>query len=378
VLTVICAPDSFKESLSAAEVARAMAAGADAAGVDVEVIVCPVADGGEGTLDVLISALGGRTQRAAVLGPLADARDASYGIAADGCTGIVEMAQASGIMLLSHERRDPTYTTSYGTGQLIRRSIERGCTDVIVGLGGTATCDGGAGLAQAMGARFYDRGGHVIPVPLTGGMLFDVARVEPAPPIGMIRVACDVSNPLCGPTGAAAVYAPQKGASLEQVQLLDWGLRHLASLTTSDMTTPGAGAAGGAAFGLMAFCGATLEPGAELLLNAVRFAEQCRSADLVITGEGRLDSQTLNRKAVAVVAAIAHSVGVPTVAIVGETGDGAEDCEMIEKGGFLRRTVSLTERFGRDRSFRETASLISEVAREIVLEEVARRANSPT
>jgi glycerate kinase len=347
-MRVLCAPDSFKESISAHEAARAMAAGVLAAGADAD--VCPIADGGEGTLDALVGALGGSIHQATVVGPLGEAHTARFGISPDGSTGIVELAEASGMTLVPAEQRDPTRTTTFGTGQLIRTAAEAGCRVVLVAVGGSATCDGGTGLAQALGTRFFDRRGQLIERPMTGGLLTELSRIEPAPPLPAIRVACDVTNPLLGPQGAAAVFAPQKGATPMQVRQLDEGLRRLASLLAADPETPGAGAAGGAAFGVLALCGATLE----------------RGVDLVLTGEGRLDGQTVHGKAVSGVAARAHALGVPTVAIAGSLGPGADDSLTPALGGYLADVVSLVERFGRDRALREPAELISIVAHEMV------------
>ena len=362
---VLCAPDSFKESISAAEAAAAMVAGIRRLGPDVEPVPCPVADGGEGTLDAVVAALPGTIERVTVAGPLGEPVAARLGLSADGSTAVVELAEASGLVRIPPARRDPTTTTTYGTGQLIRHAYERGWGTVIVGLGGSGTVDGGTGLAQALGVRFFDQAGQEISDPLTGGMLGRIARYERPGELPRIRVACDVTNPLCGPTGAAAVYGPQKGATPQQVGALDEALRHLAGLGTIDPETPGAGAAGGAAYGLLAFCGARLERGIELVLDAVGFRRRCRSANLVLTGEGCLDEQSLHGKASLGVAAAAGELGVATIAIVGTTGPGADRCVDPALGGALASYVSLSERFGRERALREPAELIAEVAAEV-------------
>ncbi len=363
---IICAPDSFKGSLSAVAAAAAMAEGIARAEPAVVCDQCPVADGGEGTLDALIRAMGGRIERATVLGPLGAPVEARFGIAPDGRTAVVELAEASGLALIPPGRRDPTATTTFGTGQLIRRAFEGGCETVIVGIGGSGTIDGGTGLAQALGVRFFDRRGHQLEAPLTGGRLGEVARYELPPRGPRIRVANDVTNPLCGPDGAAAVYGPQKGATARQVEQLDSGLAHLASLGSVDPTTPGAGAAGGAGFGLMAFCGARLERGIDLVLAAVDFAGRCGDARLVLTGEGCLDAQSLAGKATLGVAAAASRRGVPTIAIVGRTGPGAEACLDPAQGGSLASYVSLTDRFGLERAMKDTAALVAQVAEEVM------------
>ncbi|MDY7108531.1 MAG: glycerate kinase, partial [Planctomycetota bacterium] len=315
-MRVLCAPDKFKGTLDAAEAAAAMAAGAARGGPVADPVLtdrCPVADGGEGTLEALIAALEGGIRTVEAVGPLGEPVAARYGLSGDGGTGVVEFAAASGLVLVPDSKRDPTRTTSFGTGQLIAAAAEAGCRTVIAGIGGSATCDGAAGLAQALGARFYDASGRLIEEPLTGGRLAEIARFERPPPerLPAIRVACDVSNPLLGPNGAAAVYGPQKGATRKQVEQLDEALSHLAAIVGGDVQTAGYGASGGAGFGLAMMCGATLEPGIELILQAVGFEKRCRAADLVLTGEGRLDGQSLQGKACMGVASAADRLGVP-------------------------------------------------------------------
>ncbi len=343
-----------------------MARGARRAGPDVIADVCPVADGGEGTLDALATALGAAIFEDTVTGPLGDPVQARYGVTADGRTAIVELAEASGLMRVPPDRRDPTNTTTYGTGELMRVAVERGSEEVIVGVGGSATCDGGLGIAQALGARIYDSDGRLIEEHFRGGLLGRVERVEPPPSLATIRVACDVTNPLFGPHGAAHTYAPQKGATPEQVILLDAGLTHLAAVLGGNPHAAGAGAAGGVGYGLATLCGARLERGVDLVLDAIDFARRCQGALLVLTGEGRLDAQTLHGKAVAGVAAVAHRAGVPTVAIVGSLGPGAEASTDSRRGGWLDGSISLAERFGEERALRETAALIEAAAAEVV------------
>src|SRR5581483_5649664 len=373
-LRVLCAPASFKETLSARAAAQAMAAGVRSLGSEIAVDVCPVADGGEGSLDALIDAMGGRIERAVVTGPLGSPVSARFGLAAGGTIGIVELAETAGLGLVPLHRRDPTRTTTYGTGQLIRRAADLGCARVIVCVGGSATCDGGAGLAQALGAMFLDANGRPVRWPMTGEMLSLVRQVVPPRGLPAIDVACDVQSPLLGPEGAAALYGPQKGATPDQVRALEHGLANLAGLVDFDSRTPGAGAAGGAAFGLAALCGARLAPGIDLVLDAVGFAARSRRATLVLTGEGRLDRQTLQGKAVAGVAAAARRAGVPTIAIVGGTGAGAADCTDPSKGGYVCRIVSLTERYGEERAVAEAGTLLRQTAMAVVAEELERLA----
>lgn len=354
-LRIICAPDSFKGTLSAPHAAAAMAAGVERLGSHIVADQCPVADGGEGTLEALITACGGAYHAATVSGPLGQPVEARFGVLNDGRTGVVGMAQASGLTLVPIDQRDPTHTTTYGTGELIRRAIDAGCETIIVGVGGSATCDGGAGIAQALGAKFFDVNGELITAPLTGGMLHQVLRVEPASVAAAIRVACDVLNPLTGENGAAAVYAPQKGATPEQVILLDAGLEHLAEIAGAPVDVPRSGAAGGAGWGMSVFAGATMESGADLILDAIDFDARCHGADLVITGEGCLDGQSMQGKITMRIAERARRLNVPVAAIVGRTGPGYESLQ-------LDACISLVEQFGEDKAMNETEWVIAEAA----------------
>lgn len=365
-MTILCAPDSFKGTLTAAAAAKAMASGVRHAGGEAD--VCPVADGGEGTVDALVAAVGGEIRHETVTGPRGERIDAAWGLDGHGGVGFVELAAASGLMILRQRHRDPTATTTFGTGELIVAATRAGCSSIIVGIGGSATCDGGAGIAQALGGRFFDRDGRLIEQPLTGGRLMEIARYEPPVDPPEIRVAYDVSNPLIGPSGAAAVYGPQKGATPEQVEQLERGLRHLAAVVEADPAVPGYGAAGGAGFGLAVLCNASLEPGIDLVLGAVGFESRCRNATLVLTGEGRLDGQSLHGKACMGVARDAARVGRRTIAIVGSTGDGVERCVDPAHGGMLARHVSLADRFGVRRAQQDTAELLRLVAAEVVRE----------
>ncbi|MGB9859376.1 MAG: glycerate kinase, partial [Moorellaceae bacterium] len=270
---IVIAPDSFKESLDAPQVAAAIAAGIKRVLPEVETVEVPLADGGEGLTTTLVAATGGRLMTATVTGPLGEPVTAKWGILGDGRTAVIEMAQASGLPLVPKEKRNPLYTTTYGTGELIRQALEEGCRRLIVGIGGSATNDGGAGMAQALGVKLLDQSGQDIP---WGGIgLERLARIEmqdldPRVKEAEILVACDVDNPLCGPRGASAVYGPQKGATPEMVRRLDAALAHLADIIARDLglqvrDLPGAGAAGGLGAGLVAFLGATLRRGIELV-----------------------------------------------------------------------------------------------------------------
>jgi glycerate kinase len=334
LMKIVCAPDSFKESVSAAEAAAAMAVGVVRACPNAVVDCCPVGDGGEGTGAVLIDALGGRIHTSQVTGPLAQPLRASWALLDDG-TAIIEIAAAAGLHLVPVEQRDPLRTTTFGVGELIAQACAAGATRMVVCLGGSATSDGGAGMAQALGIRFRDAHGAEIKTPLTGGALANIAHIDAGgrlPPLAdlKITVACDVANPLLGSDGAARVFAAQKGASPSGVEHLEAGLAHLARIMERDLginmaTTPRAGAAGGLGAGLMAFTGATLVPGIELVLAAVDFDRRISDADLCLTGEGCLDGQSLSGKACLGVAHAAARRGVPTIALVGALGPGAAD-----------------------------------------------------
>jgi len=328
---VVIAPDSFKGSLTAEEAAAAMAAGAREGWPGIETVELPLADGGEGTVAVLVRATGGRWLRGRVSDPLGRPVEAAWGLLGDGETAAIEMAAASGLTLVEPSRRDPLAASTHGTGQLIRAALDHGCRRLLVAIGGSATTDGGTGMLAALGARFLDEAGR--PLPPGGGPLARLARIDlggldPRLRHVRIEVACDVDNPLTGPRGAAAVYAPQKGATPEMVEQLEAGLQRLADVAAAVLgrdlrEEPGAGAAGGLGFGLLAFLGARLRPGAELVMDAVGFDGYLDGAGLVLTGEGRTDRQTLAGKLVARVARRAQARGVPVVVISGAVDPAA-------------------------------------------------------
>ncbi len=286
----------------------------------------PLADGGEGTVDALVQATGGKFISQQVEGPRGEPVTATFGILGDGQTAVIEMAAASGLPLVPQEYRNPLHTTTYGTGQLIKAALDQGCQQLIVGIGGSATNDGGAGMAQALGARFLDEQGQPIPR-VSGGRLKDIAYIDISALDSrladcQVRVACDVDNPLYGPQGAAYVYAPQKGATPAQVQALDAGLRHYAkvlekAIGKSVAEIPGAGAAGGLGAGLVPFADASLEPGVQIVVEAVRLREKAQGADLIITGEGRIDRQTAFGKAPSAPAQIGKELGIAVIGIGG-------------------------------------------------------------
>lgn len=330
---ILLAPDSFKESLTAAAVCAAMEAGFAPAIPGARFVRVPMADGGEGTVQSLVDATGGRLLTATVCGPLGEPVEAGYGILGDGETAVIEMAAASGLELLAPAQRDARLTTTYGTGQLILACLDRGVRRLIIGIGGSATNDGGAGMAEALGARLLDASGER--VPRGGAALAGVARVDVSGLDGRLAelevdVACDVSNPLCGPEGASAVYGPQKGASPADVAELDVALGGWAQVLRRDLgrdvaEVPGAGAAGGLGAGLLAFTNARLRRGIDIVIEQTGLRELVAGADLVVTGEGRMDAQTRFGKTPFGVAMVARQAGKPVIAVAGSVGDGIEE-----------------------------------------------------
>ncbi|WP_264843281.1 glycerate kinase [Caldinitratiruptor microaerophilus] len=337
-MRVVIAPDSFKGSLSAIAAAEAMAAGVRRVFPEAETVLTPLADGGEGTVDAILAATGGERIRVTVTGPLGDPVDAFFGIVGGGRTAVIEMAAASGLTLVPPERRDPRRTTTRGTGELIRAALDRGCREIVLGIGGSATNDGGAGMAQALGARLLDRAGREIGpggAELARLERIDVSGLDPRLRDVRIRVACDVDNPLTGPRGASAVYGPQKGATPEMIAELDAALGRWGEILARDLGrevsgVPGAGAAGGLGAGLLAVAGARLERGIDLVMDTVGFERRLEDAWLVLTGEGRTDAQTLHGKVPLGVARAAVRRGVPVVVISGSLGPGAE--ALLDRG----------------------------------------------
>ena len=342
---VVVAPDKFKGSLTAREVADRVAAGINAVEPGLVVVRVPVADGGDGTVDAALAA-GYERVPVQATGPTGEPVDTAY-VVRDG-VAVVEMADVSGLRLLPPDRLAPLTATSYGTGEVVRAALDQGCRSVVLGIGGSASTDGGAGMLEALGVRLFDAADN--PLPRGGGALADLRRVDltglhPAVADTRIVVACDVDNPLLGPHGAAAVYGPQKGASPDDVPNLDAALAHWADLV--DAATgrsgvrdrAGAGAAGGVGYAAMAVLGADLEPGIGLILDLVRFADHLPGASLVITGEGSLDEQTLHGKAPAGVASAAAKAGVPVVTVSGRL---ALDREQLRAAG-IEAAYALTD-----------------------------------
>lgn len=324
-MKIVIAPDSYKESLSALDVATAIESGFREIFPTAEYVKIPVADGGEGTVEAMVAATDGRIVKVAVKGPLGEQAEGFYGISGDEQSAFIEMAAASGLEMVPPAKRDPLITTSWGTGELIRHALDAGVKHIIIGIGGSATNDGGAGMVQALGAKLLDENGQQIA--LGGAALETLARIDTAQldkrlAECRIEVACDVTNPLTGKEGASAVFGPQKGATPEMIDRLDKALGHYARIIARDLDLDvlhlaGGGAAGGMGAALYAFCGADLRQGIEIVTDALALDEYVIGADLVITGEGRIDSQTVHGKVPVGVAKVAKRHNIPVIGIAG-------------------------------------------------------------
>lgn len=327
-MRIVIAPQSLKGSLTAAEAGQAIARGVQSVYPTAEITLVPIADGGEGTVQALVDATGGTLVQHEVTGPLSEPVMAFFGLLGDGQTAALEMAACAGLPLVPPERRNPLITTTYGVGELILAALEQHCTHLLIGIGGSATNDGGAGMAQALGAQLLTMQGNEIA--RGGAALSTLAHILPHTLDERLRgckveVACDVTNPLCGLMGASAVYGPQKGATAEMVVELDEALAQYAQIIEQDLQRsvkdiPGAGAAGGLGAGLIAFLNAQLRPGAQIVLEAVHLEEHLRSADLIITAEGQIDEQTAYGKSVGAVASLARRYRIPVLALAGSLG----------------------------------------------------------
>ncbi len=332
-MKIVIAPDSFKENLTSLQVAQAIEKGIRRVIPGARVVTVPMADGGEGTVQSLVDATAGKMVRKKVTGPLGDPVTARYGMLGDGVTAVIEMAEASGLPLVPKDQRNPLLTTTYGTGELIIDALNRGAEKIILGLGGSATTDGGSGMAQAIGVRFLDQSGQELKQPGCGGMLASIASIDISGVDKRIRantiiIASDVDNPLCGKKGAAHVFGPQKGADPAMVKLLDANLKHYGQLikktTGRDVSKlAGAGAAGGLGAGLVGFARAKLKSGIDIVVDVTGLDKYLKGADLVITGEGRVDFQTVFGKTPSGVAKAAKKHKVPVVAIGGGLADDA-------------------------------------------------------
>ena len=327
----VIAPDSFKGSLSAKEVADAIKTGIAEILPDANFVLVPMADGGEGTMQALVDASSGRIIHTPVHDPLGRLIPSKFGLLGDGSTAVIEMAQASGIQYVDYQTRNPMATSTFGTGELIKAVLDQGVKQIIIGIGGSATNDGGAGMAQALGVKLLDEQGQELePGGGNLGKLSKVDKIELDPRLSSVKVlvASDVTNPLTGPNGASALFGPQKGASPEQVKVLDQNLAHYANVVAPDLADkPGAGAAGGLGFGLMAFTNSTFEKGVDLVIDQVGLRQKMQGADFVLTGEGSIDQQTRFGKTPYGVALLAQEV-VPDAAVIalaGNIGAGVAD-----------------------------------------------------
>jgi len=355
-MKIVIAPDSFKESLTAKQVCNAIEAGLKRVFSDAQYVSVPVADGGEGTVQSLVDATQGKIVNLSVTGPLGTPVQAFYGILGDKQTAVIEIAAASGLDLVPSKLRDPKLTSSYGTGELIKTALDQGIDKLIIGLGGSATNDGGIGLLAALGAKFIDKDGQQLST--NGAALqrikkIDVSSLDKRFVACELSIACDVDNPLCGPLGASAIFGPQKGASAEDISLLDSGLLHYSQIIKDQFgldlkDKPGSGAAGGMALALLAFSNATMKTGIELVLETVKLSEQLEDADLVLTGEGRIDEQTIHGKTPMGVAQLAKQFNLPVIAIAGCLGENHQavyQCGIDAAFAATPKAMSLQEAF---------------------------------
>ena len=353
-LVMVLAPDSFKESMTAKEVCEAMERGIRKANSQIRCIHVPMADGGEGTMQSLVDATGGRVYSKEVVGPLGNNVVAEYGILGNGENGVIEMASASGIHLVDSEKRNPLITTTFGTGQLIKACLDKGVKKLLIGIGGSATNDGGAGFIQALGGRLLDENGDDLSY--GGGALaklhtIDLSNLDERLKYVSVEVACDVNNPLCGKEGASYVFGPQKGATREMIEILEQNLSHYAEVIKEQLgkdviSKAGAGAAGGLGAGLMAFLDVKLKSGIEMVIEYANLEEKVRDADMVWTGEGSIDFQTQYGKTPLGVAMIAKKYNKPVIALAGRVGNDID--VLYDKGidaifGIMRGVTSIEE-----------------------------------
>ncbi|MBO5588556.1 MAG: glycerate kinase, partial [Anaerovibrio sp.] len=353
-MNIVIAIDSLKGSLTSLEAGKAIETGIKKVYSEAVTKVLPLADGGEGTVEALTLGMGGKLQSIEVTGPLGNKILAQYGILSDGKTAIVEMAAAAGITLVPDNKRNPLYTTTYGVGEILLDAMHKGCRHFIIGIGGSATNDGGVGMLQALGYDMLDADGNPVPFGAAGLKVLcriDDSRVTPELKECSFRIACDVTNPLCGEKGCSAIYGPQKGASPEDIALMDKWMGDYARISKkkyshADANAPGAGAAGGMGFAFLTFTNATLESGIEIVLAETKLEDHISKADLVITGEGRLDGQTVMGKAPVGVARIAKKYNKPVIAFAGCVTPEATACNEHGIDAFfpiLRGVVSLSE-----------------------------------
>lgn len=378
-MKIIAAPQGFKGSMKAHEAADAMLRGVKAFDKDIEVVPLPIADGGAGTVRALVQATHGKLVTERVHGPLGEGMEAAWGLSGDGTTAFIEVAAASGLALVPDGRRDPMKTSTYGTGELILKALQSGVSRVIIGLGDSATVDGGTGIATALGIKFLDADG--MPIPPGGAGLaklkkIDVSGRNPLVENCRIECACDVTNPLYGTDGASVVYGPQKGATPDMVKTLDANLRNMADIIARDLgldisLLPGGGAAGGIGAGLVAFLGVSLQRGVDLICDAIGFDDYVKDADLVLTGEGRMDFQTAFGKAAVGIAQRAKAYGKPVIAICGSLGQGYTE---VYKHGIDSAMSILPRIMTLEEAMRDGAKLLEDATERTVRAWAAGRA----
>lgn len=376
-MKAVVAIDSLKGSLSSMEAGNAIAEGIYRADAEAKVEVRPLADGGEGTVDALVQGMNGSLRKVRVTGPLGDKVDAAYGIIEEAKMAVIEMSAAAGITLVPDEKKNPLFTTTYGVGEMIRDAIEKGCRKFVVGIGGSATNDSGIGMLQALGYDFLNSKGNAVPYGAKG--LEDLAEIRKEhvlPELAQceFKVACDVTNPLCGPLGASAVYGPQKGATPEMVREMDQWLADYAKLAANcseraDAEHPGTGAAGGLGFAFLTFTNAVLESGIKIVLEETKLEQYIQDADIVITGEGRLDGQTAMGKAPVGVAKLAGKYKIPVLAFAGSVTKDARKCNEEGIHAFfpiLRGITTLEDAMDAENARRNLMETVEQVFRLIV------------
>lgn len=373
-MKITVAIDSFKGSLSSFEAGNAVREAALSVDLDNEVFVCPMADGGEGTVEAMCNAMNGTIISVEVQGPLDNKVDAQYAILEDGLTAVIEMSAAAGITLICEQDRNPLYTTTYGVGEIIKDAISRGCRKFIVGIGGSATNDGGTGMLKALGYKFLDHSGNDIPLGAIG--LKDLAFIETDGVLAELsncsfRIACDVKNPLCGENGCSAIYGPQKGADEKMIADMDLWLKNYSEITKTvsskaDADYEGTGAAGGLGFAFLSFTNAVLQSGIDIVLDETGLEEKIKLSDLVVTGEGRLDGQSVMGKAPIGIARLAKKHGKSVIAFSGCVTDDAvvcNDCGIDAFFPILRQVVSLQEALNKENAYKNLKQTAEQVFR---------------
>lgn len=376
-MKAVVAIDSLKGSLSSMEAGNAIAEGIYRADAEAKVEVRPLADGGEGTVDALVQGMNGSLRKVRVTGPLGEKVDAAYGIIEEEKMAVIEMSAAAGITLVPDEKKNPLFTTTYGVGEMIRDAIEKGCRKFVVGIGGSATNDGGIGMLQALGYDFLDSKGNAVPYGAKGlEALAEIRKELVLPELAQceFKVACDVTNPLCGSLGASAVYGPQKGATPEMVREMDQWLADYAKLAANcseraDAEHPGTGAAGGLGFAFLTFTNAVLESGIKIVLEETKLEQYIQDADIVITGEGRLDGQTAMGKAPVGVAKLAGKYKIPVLAFAGSVTEDAGKCNEEGIHAFfpiLRGITTLEDAMDAENARRNLVETVEQVFRLIV------------